>query len=119
MFERARIDETLDGLDQRDEGADEDRQHDRKASPALAPGAPEIEGDAERHRSKRIAEVVDQVGQERDAQRLRIDEALDEGREHEHAETPGDGADACAGPKDRAVDSPWEWPCGPCECVCK
>jgi hypothetical protein len=55
------MDEALDGLTERNQSADEDREHNSKSSPALATGAAEEEGDAERDRRQRVTEVVDQV----------------------------------------------------------
>ena len=74
--QRARVDEALDGLPERHERTDENCQHHRQPRPPLAACTAQEEGDAERNRRQRVAEVVDQVGQERDAQRLRIDERL-------------------------------------------
>ena len=63
------MDEPLDRLTKSDERADEDREHDREPGPPLTARAPEVEGDPERHRGERVSEVVDQVGEQRDAQR--------------------------------------------------
>jgi hypothetical protein len=96
MCERARVDEALDGLAERDEGADEDREHHRETGQPLAAQAAEEEGETEWDRGERVAEVVEQVGQQRDAERARVDERLRERGDGEDAEAQGDGADAGA-----------------------
>jgi len=58
------MDETLDRLIQRDHRADEDREHNRESGEAFAAQAPEEERETKRDRGQRIAEVVDQVGQQ-------------------------------------------------------
>ena len=114
MRQRARVDEALDGLTERDQGADEDSEHHREAGPALAAGAAEEEGDAERDRRQRVAEVVDQVGEQGDTQRLLVDERLREAvtvriaRLHETARIPArertiDGSTGRASARDVVV----------------
>jgi tetratricopeptide (TPR) repeat protein len=66
MGERTRVDETLDRLNESDEGADEDGEHDAEPGNPLPARAAEEEREAERDRSQRIAEVVDQIRQAED-----------------------------------------------------
>ena len=63
------MDEALDRLAERDEGADEDRGDDREAGEALAAETAEEEGEPERNRGQRVAEVVDQVSEQRHTKR--------------------------------------------------
>jgi diadenosine tetraphosphatase ApaH/serine/threonine PP2A family protein phosphatase len=74
------IDEALDRLDECDAGAGEDREHDGDACQALAAHTAEEEGEAKRDRGGGVAEVVDQVGEQRHAQRARIDHGLHQRR---------------------------------------
>jgi hypothetical protein len=96
------VDEPLD----RDESADKDREHDRETGQTFSFEAAEEEGEAERDRGQRIAEVVDQVGKQRDAECARVDECLCDCRECENGQAPRDGSDAGAGAKDRTIDQP-------------
>jgi hypothetical protein len=100
----ARIDEALDRLSQRDESADEDRQHDAKPSPPLAARASEKERHAERDRRERITEVVDQVGKQCDAQRPRVDEGLRQRRRGQDRQAPRHRTDARPRANDRRID---------------
>jgi hypothetical protein len=70
------VDEAQDRLRKRDAGADEDRKHDRQPGEALSANALQKEGDPERDRGQRVAEVVDQVGEEGDAAAQRVDDDL-------------------------------------------
>ena len=103
MRQRARVDDPFDGLPERHERADEDGQHHRQAGPPLAACAPQEEGDGERDRRQRVTEVMDQVGEQGDTQRLLVDERLRQGRQGQDGETPRHGADASARPHDRPV----------------
>ena len=98
------MDEALDGLAERDQGADEDREHDGETGESLPTQAAEEEGKPERDRGERVAEVVDQVGQQRDAERARVDERLRESGDGEDRQTPGDRADPGTGTENRPVD---------------
>jgi hypothetical protein len=60
------VNQTLDRLVQRDARRDEDREHDREPGQLLAPKRTQKEGDPQRHRRQRIAEVMNQIGKERD-----------------------------------------------------
>src|SRR6266852_1860905 len=61
--ERVRVDEAQDRLDQRDDGAHEDRQDHSDPRPTLAAGAAEEERKTKRNRRQGIAEVVDEIGE--------------------------------------------------------
>ena len=63
------MDEPHDGCVEGDAGRDEDRKHDRDPRKSFATNATEVKGDSERDRRERIAEVVDDVGEQRDAER--------------------------------------------------
>jgi hypothetical protein len=94
--EAARVNEALDRLSERDEGADEDGEHDRQSRDSLSACAAKEEREPERDRGERVSEVMDQVGEQRDAQRPRVDERLRERGDRQDPEAPGDGADAGA-----------------------
>jgi hypothetical protein len=100
------VDEALDRLTERDQGADEDREHDRNAGPALAAGAPQVEGDPERDCRQCVAEVVDEVGQKRDAQRPAVNERLRQRGHGQDCEAPRHRPNPCARPQDGTVDQP-------------
>jgi hypothetical protein len=55
----ARVDEAIDRLTERDQRADEDREHDRNSGPAFAASTSQVEGDPQRDRCQRVSEVVD------------------------------------------------------------
>jgi hypothetical protein len=74
MDQRMWVDETLDRLHECDDRADEDGEHDDEAGPALATHGAEEEGEPQRDRGRGIAEVVDQIGKQRDTQRARVDQ---------------------------------------------
>ena len=104
MEQGARVDEALDRLAERDECADEDREHDCEPGEPLAAQAAQEEREPERNRGERVAEVVDQVGEQRHAERARVDERLRERGHCENDEAQRDRADAGAGTQDRPVD---------------
>ena len=104
MRQRARVDEPFDGLPERHERADEDGQHHREARPPLTACAPQEEGDGERDRRQRVTEVMDQVGEQGDTQRLLVDERLRQGRQGQDGEAPRDGPDTRPRADDRRID---------------
>lgn len=63
MARRGRVDKPAHGLDGSHERADEDGRDDREPCAPLGYLRAERERDAQRERSQRVAEVVDQVGQ--------------------------------------------------------
>ena len=88
MRERARVNEALNRLTKRNEGADEDRDHDGEPSPPLTTSASEVERDPKRDGGQCVAEVVDQVCEQRDAQRSGVNERLRERSQRQQAEAP-------------------------------
>ena len=88
------MDEPLDGLTERDKGADEDCEHDSQPTQAFASRAPQVKGDAERNRRQSIAEVVDQICEQGNTQRAGVDETLSERSDRENGEAERDGLDA-------------------------
>ena len=65
------MEQPLDRLVAGDTGGDEDRRDDEEAGQLLAAVRAEQEGDPERHGGQRVADVVDQVGEQRDRCRRR------------------------------------------------
>jgi len=61
------VDEPRHGLDASDARADEDRGDDGETGTSLGERGAQREGDAERDGGQRVAEVVDQVGEQSDA----------------------------------------------------
>ena len=61
-----RVDQAVDRLEAGDAGADEDRRDDEVAGALLGPKE-RSRNAIQRHRGQRVAEVVDQVGEQRDA----------------------------------------------------
>ena len=89
---------------ERNAGRDEDREDDGETGEPFAADAPEVEGDAERDRGQRVAEVVDQVGEESDGAGEREDRELRSGRDPEDDEADRNGLDAFVRADDRAID---------------
>src|SRR5579884_1054304 len=106
MRERARMDEPLDRLHERNDRADEDRQDDTEAGEPFAALAAEEERQPERNSGERVAEVMDQVGEQRDAERARVDERLRKRRDREDREAPRDGAEPGVRAQNRPIDQP-------------
>src|SRR5262245_28061672 len=106
MGELLRVDQPLDCLVERDTGRDEDGDDDRETGELLAAYRAEKERDCERDRRQRIAEVVDQIGEQRDRPRNDEDRDLRPGGEREHGEAERNSLDAPARTDDRAVYQP-------------
>jgi hypothetical protein len=70
------MDEPEDRLDEGYNCADEDREDDSESRPPQATGAAQEEGDPKRDRGECVPEVVDQVGEERDAQHEDVEGGL-------------------------------------------
>lgn len=104
MGQILRMEEALDGLVEGCAGRDEDRQDDDEAGDLLGAEALEEEGDAEGNRGQRIAEVVDEVGEERNRAREDEDGELCEGGRREDPQAERDRAYTFARADDRAVD---------------
>ena len=106
MVRRLLVDEPLHCFDAGHAGADEDCRDDEAACVSLGALRSHQERDPEWDRSESVAEVVDQVGKERNAARQREDGRLGERRGPENGERDEDGADALAGTFDAVVDEP-------------
>lgn len=104
MRQILRLDEALNRLVQRHAGRDEDRQDDRETGDLLRAEAAQKERDPERHRRKGIAEVVDEVCEERDRAREHEDRELGERGQSEDREAERHRLDALARAYDRPVD---------------
>src|SRR6266550_4106967 len=70
----------------------------------LAPRTPKEERETEWNGSQRVAEVVDQIREQGDAQRARVDERLCKRRDRENGETDRDGLDPSARTQDGTID---------------
>ena len=101
-----RVDEALDRLVERDTGADEDGGDDEQPRELLAAEAAHEEGNPERDRRRGVAEVVDQVCEQRHRTREDEDGKLEQRRHDEHRQADRDRLDACARADDRRVDEP-------------
>jgi hypothetical protein len=104
MGERMRMDQALDRLVERDASGDRDREHDGEAGKLLSTERAQEERDPERDRSKCVAAVVDQVGEQRDRAGEGEDCSLCAGRQAQEGEADRDGADTRARANDRTVD---------------
>jgi hypothetical protein len=100
------VDQSPHRLDPGDAGGDEDRQDDEVAGAALGPLRAQGEGDPERDRRRRVAEVVDQVGEQGDAAGEDEDRRLRSRRQPEDQQREEDSADPLARALDRGVDEP-------------
>jgi hypothetical protein len=98
------VDQPDDRFVQRDASRKEDREDDRVAGPPFGAGAAEEEGRADRDRGQRIARIVDQIGEERDAPREDEDQHLERGCGAEGGEADEHRAHTRARAHDRAVD---------------
>jgi hypothetical protein len=81
------IDEAQNRLDERDARADKDNEHNDDSGEAFATRAAKEEGEAERYRRRRIAEVVNQIGEERHAKCQGVNRRLNCRRRSENGET--------------------------------
>ena len=100
VVQRCRVDETPDRFDPGDEGGDEDRGDHEQAGAALGALGSQQECDAERDGGQRVAEVVDEVREQRDGARQREHDGLRDRREAEDAQRQQHRAHAVA----RALD---------------
>jgi hypothetical protein len=73
-------------------GADENHGDDKQARVALSPLGAQQKGDTERNRSERVAKVVDQIGEQRDAAGRDEDQRLHGGGQTEDAQRDPDCA---------------------------
>jgi hypothetical protein len=98
------IDQSVHRLEPRNARAREDRENDRNARPALRFRAPEREGRAERDRGRSVAEVVDQVGEERNARCCDEDQKLGCRSDPKDEQGQRHGTDALSRALDRRID---------------
>lgn len=98
------MEEALDGFVQSHTGGDENCQHDRETGELLAPEAAEEVCDSERYGRERVAEVVDQVREQRNGVRYEEDRELRDSSEAEDRKAERNCFDALARANDRAVD---------------
>ena len=101
---RERVDDPVDRESARDHGAREDRQHDEEPAARSARGERSRNARAERHGGQRVAGVVDEVGEQRDAAGGDVDRGLGGGGRREERERHEDDAQPGAGAGDRGVD---------------
>ena len=104
--ELLRVDQALDRCVERDASAHEDREDDEVAGDLLGPRAAHEERDAERHCGQRVAGVVDEVGEQRDAAAGDEDDRLERCSDPEHTEADRHRTHAGAAADDRSVDEP-------------
>lgn len=102
MRRRTRMNEPLHRLNARHARADEDRSNDSQARTTLGPIRTKRESDPERDRGQRVAEVVDQIGEQRNAATRDKHDGLRERGQAENREREQDRADAVP----RALDAP-------------
>ena len=98
------VDQPGDGLDARDTGRDEDGGDDEQAGVSLGALGAEQERDRERDRRGGVTEVVDQVGEQRDAAAGEEDRQLGRRGGAEDGEREPDRDQTLAGPFDARVD---------------
>jgi hypothetical protein len=101
-----RIDDPRNGFVSGEARADEDREHDRWARVALGTSRAQGEGHTEWDGSEGISDVVDQVGEERDAVGCNEDHGLQRGRRAENEERQDNRPQTGTGTDDRTVDQP-------------
>ena len=94
MRELFGVEEPLDCFVAGDAGGDEDCRDDGQPGELFAAVRTEQERDPKGHGGERVADVVDQVGEQRDAAGGDEDDRLKGGGQAEDAEADGDGADA-------------------------
>ena len=86
MRQLLRVDQSHDRLVEGDTRGDEDDEDNDKSGELLNAEGAQEEGYPERHRRQGIAEVVDQVGEERNRAGEHEDHRLHDRRNSEHAE---------------------------------
>ena len=99
-----RVKETVDRLIQRHTRRNEDREDDEKPGELLASRTSQIEGNSERYSGQRIAKVVNQIRQQRDAVRRDEHDRLSRSRNPENTEADRHRSHTVPRPHDRAVD---------------
>ena len=104
--ELLRVDQALDRCVERDASAHEDGEDDEVAGDLLGPRAAHEERDAERHRGQRVAGVVDEVGEQRDAAAGDEDDRLQDRGDTQHTEADRHRTHTGATADDRSIDEP-------------
>ena len=104
MLDRLRVQEPVHGQARGDASADQDREHDCVAGPSLGSRASQQERGGEWNGGQRVAEVVDQVGEQGDARGGHVDRCLETGRCQQYREALPDRPDAGPRSLDRGVD---------------
>jgi hypothetical protein len=104
MSEIARVDESFDGLNERDACAREDRQHNEETGNTFRSRASEDEGETKRNRSQCIAEVVDEISEQRNAQGTCVHVALNQGSDCQDNEADSHRSDAGPRAEDGRID---------------
>lgn len=110
VIEGLRVDQAIDRRRRRDAGADEDRGDDEVAGALLSHERAHDERDPHRDRGECVADVVDQVGQQRHAARGDEDDALQDRGDEQH---PRLVPTASRPSRERMIErsiSPWLWP---------
>jgi hypothetical protein len=97
------MDQPLDRLVQGHARGDEDREHHREPGDLLRPKRAKEERDPDRHRGERVADVMDQIGQQRNRARQDEDHGLHERRGAQDSEAERDGLEARARAHDGTV----------------
>ena len=100
------VDDPVDRDDAGDDGAAEDGQDDAQPSVALGTVGAQQEGDGQRDGCERVAGVVDQVRQQRDAAGSDVDCCLRDRRGGQNGERRADDQQPVARSLDRCVDEP-------------
>jgi len=98
------MDEAQDRLIAGDASRDEDRGDDEQPGDPLSADRAQKEGDAQRERRGRIAEVVDQVGEQGDAAAGEEDRDLGESGDSEHRQRETNRLQSLAGAFDALVN---------------
>src|SRR5580700_171269 len=109
---RARMNEPLHRLDARYARAYEDRGDDREASTTLSQIRTKRERDPERDSGQRIAEVVDQIGEQSNAATRHENRRLHDGGQSKHRKREQDRPDALSGTLDAVIHQPMRVPVG-------
>lgn len=100
------MNESVHGLYAGEARADEDRGHDKQPCPTLGEVGAKCEGDAQRKRGKRIAEVVNHVSQQRNAAACEENDNLKCTGDGEHTQRQRDSANTLARAFDALIDQP-------------
>ncbi len=98
------VDQPLDRLVERYEGADQNCGNNRESCDFLAAERAQEECDPERDRGQSVAEIVNQIGKQCDAASDREDRRLNERSAEKDRERDRDGLDALTRANDRGVD---------------